>query len=98
MNTSTQTNTKAVLQKVHDWLGGLIRDGITTDSVAIARVEASELSDEVWDVLHAPARVIDDIQNLDEMVAVWNNFVTTTHKTDVGSFFVYLFSEVQEKQ
>lgn len=38
---------KDVLQRVHDYLGELIRDNLVEDTP-----RASDLADDVWDVLH----------------------------------------------
>lgn len=39
---------KGVLIKVHDYLGELIRDNLVEDTP-----KASDLADDVWDILHA---------------------------------------------
>jgi len=55
-----------VLNRVHDWLGVVIRDGKCGDFCSVC-VGASDLADDVWDVLHpegvkkdAPADVVPD--------------------------------------
>jgi acyl carrier protein len=55
-----------VLDRVHDWLGVVIRDGKCDDHCSVC-IGASDLADDVWEVLHpegvkkdAPADVVPD--------------------------------------
>lgn len=47
--------TKEILNRIHDFLGKVVRDCPDQDM----GLEASNLADDVWDVLHAPPRNCD---------------------------------------
>lgn len=54
-----------------------------------------ELIGTINDALSAPARNIDCISTYEDMCKAWNNHVRTTHRTDVQSFFAWLFAEAK---
>lgn len=60
---------REVLEKVHGYLGKLIRDGLVEDAP-----EASDLADDVWDALHAfPVRNCDLYATWEDAVMAWNH-------------------------
>ena len=63
---------RGILNKVHDWLGVLIRDGRPDDRFKEC-IGASDLADDVYDAIHSPVRNCDRFSDkTDAQVAFLN--------------------------
>ena len=73
---------RGILNKVHDWLGVLIRDSLPDDRCKEC-LGASDLADDVYDAIHSPVRNCDRFSDETEAQVAFLNEVWLISVTDL---------------